>query len=974
MRTSSGSTTPRHLTGDVADGAPPVLAGRPARRIRCRLLGLVDVRTADGSPASALIAQPKRLALFIYLVLRGPNRPARRDSLLALFWPEADETAARHALRQTIHVLRRELGADVLVRQNAGHDVAILGDAVWSDVAELERAVADERHEDALADYRGPLLEGFHVSGVAPGLERVFEDERARLHAIAVASALALTDQAERAGNLPLAIRSARDCVRLAPFDEPALRRLMQLLRRAGDRAGALLAYEAFADRLRSELDVSPSRETAALAEQVRADRGEAGSPHSFPAIVSAAHAEVEAPPAIAAAGLRAPTAVSSRPSSRRLGWILGAAALGTIALAALLVRLRGVSELPAVPVIAVGALRMEAGDTLLSERVFRDLLVTDIARVAGVAVVSAERIDELTVRTGGTRDADSAGVASAALHAGASQMIEGIVSRESGGLLRLDARVVDLRRGVIRGAYRVRAADAFALADSMTAQVAPSLGRTAPATALAEVTTTSLVARRFYAEGIHSLSEGDASAALTMFRAALAEDSTFGMAAYYAASAAWGTLGDSAALPYLAQALRMSRRAPERERLLAASAWAAATNSPARLAFADSLESHFPLEPDADLLLGEALTWAGNRARGIAHLQRVLARDSAGIDAVQRDSLHRGVPCRACWALSDVISAYIEGDSLALAEQLAREWTRRQPSSYNAWSALAQAYELQGRTAEALEVAREGSRRSGRELADAMFRARLAIRDGDYATADRLLRDRAAGGDPGARIDALWWLVISLRNQGRFGEALRSAERLVRDDDAARGYADGGSAARLARAQVLLELGRARDAALAFEAAAVAPLRDLADVSAGGPGSGREARRRTWGLALAATAWAAGGDTTRIRALVDRITSSGAASAYGRDQRLPSYVRGLLFEFRHEYADAERAYRAAMWSPNVGYTGVNVALARVLVLQHRPREAAEVLQAALRGSLEGSNYYVTRTVLRRTLRELASE
>jgi predicted Zn-dependent protease len=47
-----------------------------------------------------------------------------------------------------------------------------------------------------------------------------------------------------------------------------------------------------------------------------------------------------------------------------------------------------------------------------------------------------------------------------------------------------------------------------------------------------------------------------------------------------------------------------------------------------------------------------------------------------------------------------------------------------------------------------------------------------------------------------------------------------------------------------------------------------------------------------------------------------------------------------------------------------MGYTRTNVVLAQVLMRQRKPAEAIAVLQPALRGTLEASNYYVTRTEL----------
>jgi hypothetical protein len=169
-----------------------------------------------------------------------------------------------------------------------------------------------------------------------------------------------------------------------------------------------------------------------------------------------------------------------------------------------------------------------------------------------------------------------------------------------------------------------------------------------------------------------------------------------------------------------------------------------------------------------------------------------------------------------------------------------------------------------------------------------------------------------------------------------------------------------------MAWAQTLLELGRAREAAAAFEA--------IAAVRVAYPGRpplvlpAVAARRRAWCLTLAATAWAAAGDTTRLAALADSVAANGRLSGFGRDQKLAPYVHGLLYAARRDYAAAESAFRAALYSPTDGYTRVNLALARVLRAERRPADAVPVLRAALRAGLEGSNYYVTRTELQDAL------
>ena len=931
------------------------MKSEPAAVVRCHLLGGIDVRNAAGDQTRALLVQPKRLALFAYLVLRAGDRLTRRDSLLALLWPESTEHAARHSLRQTLHGLRLELGAHVLTRRG-NDEVGIDASRVWCDVTEFERAIRNGRYADALALYTGPLLEGFHVGAVASGLERWFDDERTRLHALARQCARALTDEAERAGDHVRAIQSARDAARLDPLDEGTLRRLMSLLRTTGDRTEALRTYDALTVRLAAELELSPSEETRAIANQIRRESAAGGSVARVVADGSrdgAASAVAPIHPTASRHPRRPERAGARRSSSRLMPGSVGVALAAAIAM---VVAARGHASRRTSETLAVGSVRIEVHDTALSPQLVRELLATDLARMQGVGVVSAERMDELRAQLI-SAGKDTLSATALAARAGAARVVEGILSGDAHSL-RLDVRLVDPRTGVIRAARAVEASDVFSLADAATAWVAEGLGRPAPSAPLTDVTSTSLVARRFYDEGLRALNQGDRTVALRLFRSALAEDSNFLMAAYYASQCAWVVEGSSAALALLSQGLRAATHASERERLFVAAAWASATNDPAAPAIAESLATRYPLEPDGGFLWGASLAWSGDRGRAIPILQQAVDQDAGMLDAAPADTARQHLRCHACDALAMIIQAYTEGDSLELAERAAREWTRRQPTNGQGWLTLAQVQELEGKVAEALTTQREASRRLGRDLADDLYRARLAIRAGDFGAADRLLIERAAEGDLAARAEALWWLAISLRHQNRTREALSVVDDAIAARDSADHEVNPASAARMARAEILLELGRAREAATAFESISAVPVNEPAKPRA----VGVRARRRAWGLALAATAYANAGDTARLFTIADSVEAAGRQSLYGRDRKLAAYVRGLMYEARHDDAAAEAAFRGALYSPNLGYTRVNVALARVLIAQRRPLEAVPILRAAMRGSLEGSCYYVTRT------------
>ena len=235
------------------------------------MLGRLSLTGADGRDVRTLLGQPRRLALLAYLAAASPPGFHRRDSLLALFWPELDQEHARAALRQALHVVRDALGGDA-VASRGDEEIGLDFAQVSCDVAVFERALRNGQLEEALDVYRGALLQGFFISD-APEFERWLETERARLQQAAAGGARALAERYESDNDLTRAVRWTRRSIELAPSDEGLVRRLIALLDRQGDRAGALEAYEAFARRVAAEYDAEPAAETRALVAAVRARR-----------------------------------------------------------------------------------------------------------------------------------------------------------------------------------------------------------------------------------------------------------------------------------------------------------------------------------------------------------------------------------------------------------------------------------------------------------------------------------------------------------------------------------------------------------------------------------------------------------------------------------------------------------------------------------------------------------------------------
>lgn len=252
--------------------------------IHLEVLGRAELSVVSGDDAPEPVTpQPKRFALFTYLALARPRGFQRRDSLLALFWPESTEDRARNALNQSLHTLRSSVGEDGLVSRGR-EEIGVAQERLRCDAVEFDETFEADRFGDALDLYRGELLKGFHVAG-ASGFQHWLDRERPRLRRQARAAAVKLADRKRRQGNAVGAARWLERALEIAPADETVLRRLVSLLDEAGDRAGALRVYDRFAAALESRLGAAPSPETRELVARIRErEEPHGGDPGSAPA------------------------------------------------------------------------------------------------------------------------------------------------------------------------------------------------------------------------------------------------------------------------------------------------------------------------------------------------------------------------------------------------------------------------------------------------------------------------------------------------------------------------------------------------------------------------------------------------------------------------------------------------------------------------------------------------------------------
>ena len=275
--------------------------------IRLFLLGNVQLTSDAGEILDAQSRQAKRMALLAYLAVARPIGYHRRDKVAALFWPELPTDRARAALRTTIARLRDDHGTDLILGRG-GDEIAVDSAKLWCDVVEFDVALLSSRFGEAVGLYRGPFLDGVHVEGAGEKLENWMMEEQSRLRVGLLRALGALTDDAERRGDLVAALSAARRALGVSPNDEIVARRVIALLVASGNQGGAMQVYDDLVRRLREELDVATAAETNALVAPLRVRRWASVAPVDDVAAANTAQLRAPVPgPAAAAAPARRP-------------------------------------------------------------------------------------------------------------------------------------------------------------------------------------------------------------------------------------------------------------------------------------------------------------------------------------------------------------------------------------------------------------------------------------------------------------------------------------------------------------------------------------------------------------------------------------------------------------------------------------------------------------------------------------------
>jgi eukaryotic-like serine/threonine-protein kinase len=229
----------------------------------------------------------------------------------------------------------------------------------------------------------------------------------------------------------------------------------------------------------------------------------------------------------------------------------------------------------PARPAVAVLPFEVLGGnqDAAWLGRGLPTMLMTGLAQTPDIELVGSERLSDAARQLGATslETVDRSRLPDLARRAGARYVLNGTIV-QSGGDIRIDARVEDLVSGGVRVAETVRGSNALTIADDLAARVRRGLDLHAAEGAVrrvADVSTSSVEAYRAYISGLEATANIRFDDAHRLFREATQIDPAFGLAYFHLATVSdyQGRITESE--EWLRQAAGHVDRMSERDALL---------------------------------------------------------------------------------------------------------------------------------------------------------------------------------------------------------------------------------------------------------------------------------------------------------------------------------------------------------------------------------------------------------------------
>jgi serine/threonine protein kinase/tetratricopeptide (TPR) repeat protein len=462
--------------------------------------------------------------------------------------------------------------------------------------------------------------------------------------------------------------------------------------------------------------------------------------------------------------------------SSWLKNWKFAAASLAVLLLAVVAVLLlkddfsrTEVGEIDFKPSVAVLYFENTTGDPSLDwlRTGLTDMLVTDLSQSPNVEVLSTDRLyhilsemnrldDRITSLEAVQDVADKAGVGTVVLGS----------FQKAGDSIRINIRIQEARSGKILSSAKVEGvgeSSIFPMVDELTQRIKsdfdiPPAKETGLESDLEDVTTSSVEAYRYYAEGIHMHERGKGEESIPLFEKAIEIDPNFAMALAKLAIVHGNLRHRNESQMYAERALENVNRLTARERYYVEGVYYARnvrTTERSIAAYRKAIELYTD-HNSARNNLAVHLLGLGNFEQAIEHYEELRRRD------VMFPGTHSGLA-----------SAYGHLGEFEKALLVLEDFVRKYPQNAAGYVNLGEHLISFGRIEEGLEALdRATELQPGNFDAEFSRFVAFALND-DWDQADNVINGLAASSDPFRKLTATIFRSTRFLYEGQSGEAL---------------------------------------------------------------------------------------------------------------------------------------------------------------------------------------------------------
>lgn len=409
------------------------------------------------------------------------------------------------------------------------------------------------------------------------------------------------------------------------------------------------------------------------------------------------------------------------------------------------------------------------------------DLLITDLSESPSINVISSQRLYDILKSQGkeGVRVIDRDTATRVAREARAKWMLTGSILREDPGLI-MTSSLIDVETGRVVASQRIAGQpgdNIFALVDSLTPRLRgdldlPGAGRAGRDVSIAQVTTHSTEAYRYYLEGTEYLNKYYGPEALAAFRKALDFDSTFAMVHLRLASSVIpGSKAEKKKA--IAQAVRYSANVSQKEKRYIRSTSALFSGDlDGAIAELEAIIKDYPNEKEAYRNLGDIYrSQQIDLARAIENYRRVLEIDP--MDKFAYNQL--AYAYQAIGDIDNYIWAIYQYMTIA-------------PDEANPYDSRADLYAYSGKVDKAIESYLEALKRKPDFYPSVVKLGHMHLFRREYDEALRYYRQLTAGPGAGMRAEGRLMEILVPFYRGRMAETVAVADSMM-DADIADGY-----------------------------------------------------------------------------------------------------------------------------------------------------------------------------------------